>query len=1061
MHDIPSFKEDHISQIPALLLLMQLGFTYLNPKEAQAERGGRLASVLLDGILEKQLRKINKIHYKGEELPFSEGNIQTALQALKAMPYDGLVRTNEKIYDLLTLGKSLQQTIYGDVKSFTLHYIAWQNIGQNVFHVSDEFAVERSGSHDTRRPDIVLFVNGIPLVVIECKRPDIKEPIAEAVSQQIRNQKEDNIPKLFLYSQILLALSKNEAAYATTGTSRKFWATWQEASGEQELQKLLGRAIPQEAKDKLFSGRYRYARADFAAIAPAGRAITEQDRAIYALCRPARLLEIFSRYILYDAGEKKIARYHQYACIQNIIERIQSVDQERKRKGGVVWHTQGSGKSLTMVMLAKKIALDAQLGNYKIILVTDRVDLDEQIYDTFDACGTQLAQATTGQHLLELLQQAKARIIATTIFKFQTAINKKVPAILDNNIFVLVDESHRTNYGKTHAKMCQILPQACYIGFTGTPLLRKDKNTVAKFGGLIEPSYTIIKAVSDRVVVPLLYEGRHVPQDVQAEMLDNWFERITEKLSAEQKSSLKRKFACARQLNRAEQKVMAVAWDIASHFYENWQGTPFKAQLVADRKLTALRYKYYLDEFAKVTSEVLISGPDEREGEDDIYEESKEPVIRFWKKTMEKYGTEKAYNRQVISAFKNGEDLEIIIVVDKLLTGFDAPRNTILYLTRKLEGHSLLQAVARVNRLYEGKEFGYVLDYYGILSKLGKALDRYGSLAGFDKNDLDGTLNDVGEYIQNLAQQYADLWDIFKTIGNKLDAEAFERLLGDEERRDQFYQKFSQYSRTLAVALSSAKFLAETPAEKIEKYKQDMKFFMNLRTAVRKRYAEEISFREYEPKIQKLIDTHVGAGQVEQITPLVNIFDQENFAKELAKVQPTASRADTIAHRTARVISEKMSEDPVYYGKFSLLLKQIIEDFRKLRITDAEYLRKAKQIMNSVIQRTGDELPDSLQHADVARAFYGIIYQVFGSYQGWQEEVKEIASQASLNTEKIIQSLCIVNWENNVDIQNRMRNAIEDYLFTMQKLHNIRITFDDMDKIMEGCLEIARLRCHA
>ena len=319
--------------------------------------------------------------------------------------------------------------------------------------------------------------------------------------------------------------------------------------------------------------------------------------------------------------------------------------------------------------------------------------------------------------------------------------------------------------------MRKVLPNACYIGFTGTPVMKKDKNTVEKFGGLID-TYTINRAVEDKAVVPLLYEGRHVEQKVDAASIDSWFEKLTEKLTKEQAADLKRKFTTTDQLNKAEQKVARIAWDISEHFRDNWQRTPFKAQLVAQDKATALLYKKYLDEFDLVTSEVLISGPDEREGETDIYAENKQEVIKFWKAMMGKYGSEKEYNKQIINAFKTADHPEIIIVVDKLLTGFDAPRNTVLYLTRSLKEHTLLQAIARVNRLYEGKDFGYIIDYRGVLQSLDQALDLYSALPEFDKEDLEGTLTDVNRVIDSLPQKHSVLWDIFKEIKNKHDEEA-------------------------------------------------------------------------------------------------------------------------------------------------------------------------------------------------------------------------------------------------------------------------------------------------
>lgn len=1058
IHDIPSFKEDDISQVPALQLLQQIGYTYLTPEETLKRRGGRLNNVLLDGILEEQLRTMNKIRFKGEEYEFSEANIQAAILALKDVVLDGLVRTNEKIYDLLSFGKSLQQSIHGDTKSFPLHYIDWDNWDNNVFHVTEEFSVERSGSHETRRPDIVLFVNGIPLCVIECKRPDNDDAIEDAISQHLRNQRDDEIAKLYLYSQLLLAIDKNEAKYGTTATPAKFWAVWKERENiDGKLAKIINKPLAEAQKDRLFGGRFHYVRGYFDAIEQEGRDITGQDRALYALCRPERLLEMMQRFTLYDAGEKKIARYQQYFCVKKILERIRKKERDGRRIGGVVWHTQGSGKSLTMVMLANAIAMEPDILDYKIVLVTDRVDLDDQIYKTFHHCGNEPVQAKTGKHLAQLIASHKSRIITTVIDKFDAAIGRHAVRNDNPNIFALVDEGHRGQYGSMHAKMRKVLPNACFIGFTGTPVMKKEKDTIKRFGGLID-TYTITEAVADKAVVPLLYEGRHVEQKVDRESIDEWFDRLTGTLSKEQCADLKKKFTTTDQLNKAQQKVMRIAWDISVHYRDNWKGTPYKAQLVAQDKSTALLYKKFLDEFGMVTSEVLISPPDDREGNDEVEEDNPDGVKAFWKKMMARFGNEDTYNKQIINSFKKGDDPEIIIVVDKLLTGFDAPRNTVLYLTRNLKEHTLLQAIARVNRLYEGKDFGYIIDYRGVLENLDKALDLYGQLPDFDAEDLRGTLTDVAEEIKKLPQRHSDLWELFKEVKNKKDEEAYERLLADDVLRTRFYEALSAFSRTLGIALSSAKFIEETPVKKLDKYKADLGFFMKLRSAVRRRYAEAVDFKEYEPKIQKLIDTYVGTGQVEKITELVNIFDAEAFAEEVEKQKSDASKADTIAYRTKKTIQERMREDPAFYKKFSEMLEETIRAFREQRMSDAEYLRKVSEIQEAVKNRAGDSLPHKLEHHDVAKAFYGVVLDMFAKKEARKIDLKDVCADAGLSIDRIILDKRIVNWTNNADVQNRMKIAIEDYLFDLKDQYDIRLTFEDIDEILEQCLDIARLR---
>lgn len=1056
-------NEQTSSQLPALHLLQNLGFCYLTPEEAKQKRGGRLRNVLMEDILVSWLRDNNHINYKGRKLPFSEGNIISAVEALKVDISDGLVRSNEKIYDLITLGKSLQQSIEGDLRSFSLHYIDWQHLENNVFHITEEYAVERQGSDRSRRPDIVLFVNGIPMMVIECKSPNIKNPMEQAISQNIRNQKDGEIPHLFYYSQILLGVSGNEAKYGSTATEMKYWSVWKEKVDneifEANLSNFVNMPLSEEQLFKLIEASKQIGmpeRIPSVNDLNTPRQITAQDRTLYALGRPERLLELTYKYILFDGPEKKIARYQQYFAVDKIMKRIKKQDEYGTRPGGVVWHTQGSGKSLTMVMLAKAIALSNDIENYKIILVTDRIDLDEQLKKNFIQTGYELNQASTGKELSELLSSSKSRIISTVINKFEAAVGKDKIKIKDPNIFVLVDEGHRTQYGTFHARMRQALPNACYIGFTGTPVMKKNMDTVDKFGGLID-IYTISEAVEDKAVVELLYEGRHVHQVVEKEAIDTWFERETRKISEPQAQYLKNRYAATDPLNKAAQKVKEIAWDISVHFRDNWQGTGFKGQLVAQDKEHALLFRDYLEEIGIVNSEVLISGPDEREGEFDVYSENKEAVQRFWKVMMSKYGSEKEYNKQIINAFKYGDELEIIIVVDKLLTGFDAPRNTVLYLTRRLKDHTLLQAIARVNRLYEGKDFGYIIDYAGVLGDLNDALELYSNLPEFNPEDLRNILTDISAEVEKLSQTHTILWDTFKEIKNKKDIEEYEQLLADQAIRDKFYDRLTAYSKRLSIALSSAKFLDETPDKDIFRYKSDLTYFTKLRTSVKRRYAESLDFSEYEPKIQKLLDMHVGTEATEQITPLVNIFDKEAFAEEVAKLESVSSKADTIAHRTSKTIYERMEEDPVFYRRFSEMLQKAIDDFRAKRISENAYLGRVKGVMSSVVNRTGDDIPAVLNGNEVAKAYFGVVNESIRDKIDDNNQ-EGLLAEIALAIDEIIDQNCIVQWTENQDIQNRMLNEIEDWLFNFTEEKNIVLDFETIDDILESCLKIAKVR---
>jgi len=1054
MKETPSFKEDHISQIPALQLLINLGYEYLTPAEALDARGGRASNVILHKILDKKLREINKIKFRDEVYEFSNSNINAAVDAIKNVHFDGLVRTNEIIYDMLTLGKSFEETIQGNTKSYTLNYIDWKNIENNTFHVAEEFEVERTNQKATCRPDIILFVNGIPFMVIECKRPDLDDSIHHAIEQHIRNQNSDHIPGLFIYSQILMAVNKNEAKYSTVDSREKYWSVWNEkVFSEDEVLKTVNTPLRDDVKSRLFGDRYKYVKDYFSEIEKDGRLVTEQDRSIYSICKKDRLIELSYQFIVYDKGQKKIARYQQYYSIKRTLDRVKTFEKAKKRNGGVIWHTQGSGKSLTMVMLAKALVLDDEIKNPRVVLVTDRVNLDDQIWDTFRHCGLEPEKASTGANLLELLEKNKTSVITSVIDKFETALNKKKDDIASDNVFVLVDESHRSQYGKNNVMMQRILPDACYIGFTGTPLFKKDKHTTDKFGGFID-KYTIDQAVKDKAVLSLLYEGRHVIQDVNQKPIDTWFERVCEPLSEYETADLKKKYSRVENLNKTDQTIYMIAYDISEHYSGAWKRTGLKGMIATSSKMAALKFKKFMDEMGKVSTEVVISAPDKREGYSEVDEEPEGDVQKFWKKMMERFGSEERYNREIISAFGTDADPDLLIVVDKLLTGFDEPRNTVLYIAKPLTSHNLLQAIARVNRLYEGKDFGYIIDYQGILGELDSALNSYSALEEFEEEDLCGTLVNVKEEVDKLPQRYSELVDIFKSIKNKKDEEEYELLLFDEKRRKQFYEKLSEYSRTLGVAVSTKIFYEENDDKQITSYTDALKFYQSLRASVKRRYAESIDFKEYEAKIQKLLDTYVTSDEVIRITEPFNIFDKENFQKELERIEGKAARADMIAHRMKKSIDEKMEEDPVFYKKFSKLIEEAIKDYREHRIDEAEYFLKMKEAQEAFVNREDNDIPVILKNRDAAKAFYGIVNEIISNSKS-DEKTKNLSAEIGLVIDDIIIKNMIVDWHYKQDIQNRMINEIEDYLADHPDLN---LDYDRIDMIIETVMNVAKRR---
>lgn len=1093
----PSFREDHISQLPALQLLINMGWRYLTPEQALEARGGRTSSALLEEVLRQQVQRLNVIEYRGREYPFSSASLEKAIADLRDLPTpDGYLIANQRLYDLLTLGRSFEERIEGDKKSFSLRYLDWQQPENNVYHVTEEFSVLRHARQDHYRPDLVLFVNGIPLVVIECKSPRLKHPIGQAIEQHLRNQREDGIRGLYQYSALLLALATNEAQYGTTGTKKEFWSFWREmpaddAQAEQALHALKHRPLPADEQTRLFQERFQGVLRYFEQLDQQERVVTEQDRALYRLCRPERLLDLIYHFTVFDDGIKKVARYQQYFAVRTTLRRISQLQPNGTRRGGVIWHTQGSGKSLTMVMLAQLIAQHPNIAHPRIVLVTDRIDLDDQLTDTFKKCDLPVRQAAKGasaeikqklrgepltqpeldrlekdDSLLALLSSSEDHIITTLINKFEAAV-KGAPRAFDSpDIFVLIDEGHRSQYGSFNVKMRQIFSKACFIAFTGTPLMKKEKSTAQKFGGIIQEAvYTIRQAVEDGAVVPLLYEGRHHLFNVQEKPLNRYFDKVSAPLSDYGKAALKRKFSTKAALNQADQVLYERADDISEHFVANYQGTGLKGQLVAPNRITAIKYKAYLDDIGKVSSELVMSPPDQREGTEDAFTAIHDEVQAFWKAMMDQYGSPKHYEKSLVSAFKKKEQPEILIVVDKLLTGFDAPCNSVMYLTRSLKEHGLLQAIARVNRLYPGKEYGLIIDYYGNLEQLDTAMKVYAEADAYAAEDLEGTVTNLKEEVAKLPQAHSELWDIFKPVKNRYDEPAYEELLHDEALRHRFYDKLSVYARLLKLALSSLGFTEATPSEQIEKYKRDAKFFLALRASVKRRYFDAADYREFEVQVKKLIDRHISTeGEVLQITKLVDIFDQEAREAEVEKITGKAARADHITSRTLKAITVKLDEDPVFYQKLADMIKQTIADYHAARISEAEFLQKAKAHEADFFQGSAASVPEVLVHKPTARAYYNWITQEVNAFKEPVGDGQELAAELAMCLDELFLKhlytwdVLIVDWQRNADLEGQLRIALDDAIFDFQAEKGVEMGVEEIDVLVSEVLKVAKVR---
>lgn len=1024
-----AYLEVSASQKPAIELLQSMGYTYISPKDCERQRGSRY-HVLLKDILRGQLRKLNRYSYAGAENEFSAANIERAMEELDEPLTDGLLRTSEKIYDALLLGKSYPETVGGGKSlSFNLKYIDWEHPENNLFHVTEEFAVDSLDKQHNARPDIVLFINGIPFAVIECKAPHI--PVEQAVEQMIRNQQANYIPQLFKYAQIVMATNKNTVKYATAGTPKKFWSVWKEQDTA-----FLDSGLAQFVAD---------------------RVPTEQDRNIISLFRQERLMELTRYFVLFDASVKKICRYQQYFAIREIMKTVAQQDSRGNRQGGVIWHTQGSGKSLTMVMLAKYILMVLADCNPRVVIVTDRKELDGQIAATFSHTRLNPARATSGRHLVELVTSGKADVVTTIINKFNTA-ERLAARNTSRDVFVLIDESHRSNYGSMAAKMRTVFPNACYIGFTGTPLMKREKNTLTKFGKLIH-KYTIQDGVEDGAIVPLIYEGRFVEQKVDEENIDMWFRQTTKRLTDPQKEDLRRKWSSIRRLTSTDARIKRIALDINNHFILGFKDTGFKAMLATNYKRDAIRYLKCFEQFGDLNCAVAISPPDMRESVDDIDEGTDHEVIEYWEKMMKQYGDADTYEEAMKNKFCDGE-IDILIVCSKLLTGFDAPICQVLYIDKELKEHGLLQAIARTNRLHDGKEYGLIVDYRGLIQKLDAAMDMYSGagLENFESGDLRGVVIDVLEALGQLRTAYTNLIDIFTDIKNLDDTEAVEVALADEKRREQFYNLLCAFGRALNLALNSEQVYAALPGEERKKYQDCFVFFSKVRRSVKIRYCDAIDNSEYEPLMQNLLDTHLSVAGLKQITSPVDILNKDDFERELEELGSLHAKADAITSRLSKSISAKYEENPAYYDSFSKRIKDALDQYKEKVISEAEYLAKMRSILEDYRSgKSSVSYPERIKHNVHAQAFYGVITALFDDAQV-EGMTPDFAAEIAEEITAIIAKHSCVDWTNNQTIHNRISQDIDDLFYAYEKSRGLVLSFDLIDKVIENVKTVALRR---
>ena len=1054
-----NFDEARQSQLTFIELLLNMGYQYISASDAMVERGQDTTNFFLSEISAKKLMEINSYEIDGVVYKFSEKDVRDSIDELANIQYEGLIDTAQKIYNIImptSGGKTIKINHGGKAMSKNFRFIDFENPKNNAFHVTAEF--KATGKQDIR-PDIVCFVNGIPFAVVENKKSSVA--VTDAINQINRYQGPEFCPKLFAYTQLLVGTNNKEFQYGTTGTPNKFYAVWKEKGTSKEemdarVVDLIGKQIPVGIYAQILTDLNGATNGHKQKI---DRLPTEQDRGVVAVFEPKRLLDLTKNYILFDAGVKKLSRYQQYFAIHKMLVRTSEEETTDKgitrRKGGLVWHTQGSGKSLTMVMFVKALIENPHISNPRVIIVTDRKDLDKQIKDTFKNCNLkkEVIQATSGQHLLDLIKEKNLSVITTLVHKFESARKKNIGLEVDRdkNIFVLIDEAHRGHSGIANLEMNRIIPNACYIGFTGTPLMKNEKESWRKFGGYID-KYTIDDALEDKIILPLIYEGRYVDMTQDSEQIDRLEKRQAKQVSDDannQYVAKAQKGINARIIKENPGRIRDIAYDIEKHYCDRFQSTGLKAQIVAPSKYSAILFQKHFEASGKIRTAVVISDEHEDGDEDNTH---KKEVVTYLEGVRKNHSSVAKYEKDVIESFKHSDDgIEIIIVVDKLLTGFDAPRNTILYLAKDLRDHNLLQAIARVNRLFENEKLpktaGFVIDYSENAKNINTAMKLFGN---YDEADVKGTLIDVSEKIQELEQSYSLVHDLFKELKSSSDDEVYLQFLGDGPKRETFYKALNDFIRQLNECFVLQDFVHEF--KHLDIYKKELKKFMELRSAASLKYADRVDLSQYKQSLINILDKYVDAKGVELLTMQVNITDRRQFEEAIENLGSDKSKAEAIAAQTQKTITEKMCMDPEFYERFSKKISEILEAMKAGKLADIEALKQMKLLRDDVVNKKDESLPEKIVASRGSDIFYRNLRESFGAYIKDEQTYIDIV----LDIVNVIKDEAIVDWYKNIDVKRKMANAIDDYLYdVVMNQKNIILTHEEMKTIIAAVMQLA------
>jgi len=980
------WNELGLSEDPAIAQLERLGWAYVAPEELDTERESVKQVVLLKR-LSKALQRLNPW--------LSEDNLYRATRAITAVPSTSLIEASEKLHTTLTYGAALEQDLGDGKKSHPVRFFDFEDAAKNEFVVTRQFKVH--GTKKNIRTDVTLFVNGIPVGLIECKSPTLGEAWKqEAIEQFSRYQEMDEryrelgTPKLFETMQVLVATCGQAAVYGTVLTPHRFFVEWKTSypTSEEQLTNELGRKP--NAQEVMFEG----------------------------MLKPENLLDLIRNFIVFERDAKtgrtvrKLCRYQQFAAVNKALARARSAKNPTER-GGVVWHTQGSGKSLTMLWLALKLRRDVAHENPTLVLVTDRKDLDTQIVKTFRACGfPNPDQAESVRDLRELLAGPGGKTILTTVQKFQELEGKgeggkrrsreEYPTLSTaTNIFVLADEAHRTQYGGLAANLRKALPNACFFGFSGTPIDKKDRSTLQTFGPYID-TYTIEQAVADGATVPIFYEGRLPELRIIGNTLDAIFDRVFADRSDEEREAIKKKYANEASIAGAPKRIEQVCLDLVEHYTKFIQPNGFKAQVVAVNRETAALYKETLDRLNAPQSAIIISGSNK----DD------ERLVRHHKSEEQR--------KELIERFcKPGDPLSILVVCDMLLTGFDAPVEQVMYLDAPLREHTLLQAIARVNRVFnDAKTYGLIVDYWGVSEALQEAL------AIFSPNDVKGAMTPKLEELPRLQARHAAAMRFFLRVKDKDDLESCVTVLEPEDVRADFDLAFRRFSESLDMILPDPTALL---------YVSDVRWLGKIRATAAAKYRDDkIDISDCGAKVRKLIEEAVIAEGIQILVKQVSLFTPE-FEKKLNALKSDEARASEMEHAIKHEIHVKLEEDPAFYSSLRDRLEQIIADRKAKRIDAAQQLKLCELLLKEVQGR--EKAASELGMSETGLAIYGLLAEP--RHEGTGEPAQppygkklDDAKQtlATLIEEQLDPQVSIVDWVHKEEIQREMRRLIKRQL---------------------------------